>query len=58
MKEYLKSRLEKLRKLYRDTGEGEYLYRSQEVQRVLEQLAVQETYQQLKHEYEATNGSI
>jgi hypothetical protein len=58
MKEYLKSRLEKLRKLYRDTGEGEYLYRSQEVQRALEQLAVQETYQQLKHEYEATNGSI
>lgn len=58
MKEYLKSRLEKLRKLYRDTGEGEYLYRSQEVQRALEQLAVQETYQQAKHEYEATNGSI
>ena len=58
MKEYLKSRLEKLRKLYRDTGEGEYLYRSQEVQRALEQVAVQETYQQLKHEYEATNGSI
>lgn len=58
MKEYLKSRLEKLRKLYRDTGEGEYLYRTQEVQRALEQLAVQETYQQLKHEYEATNGSI
>lgn len=58
MKEYLKSRLEKLRKLYRDTGEGEYLYRSQEIQRALEQLAVQETYQQLKHEYEATNGSI
>ena len=57
MKEYLKSRLEKLRKLYRDTGEGEYLYRTQEVQRALEQLAVQETYQQLKHEYEATNGS-
>ena len=58
MKEYLKGRLEKLRKLYRDTGEGEYLYRSQEVQRTLEQLAVQETYQQAKHEYEATNGSI
>jgi hypothetical protein len=58
MKEYLQGRLEKLRKLYRDTGEGEYLYRSQEIQRAIEQLAVQETSPQLKHEHEAINGSI
>jgi hypothetical protein len=58
MKEYLQGRLEKLRKLYRDTGEGEYLYRSQEIQRAIEQLAVQEISPQLKHEHEAINGSI
>lgn len=57
MREYLKGRLDELRKQYRETGEGEYLYRTREVQRAMEQLAIQETYQQAKHEYEATNGS-
>lgn len=42
MKEYLKTRLAALRTLYRDTGEGEYLYRTLEVQRALMQLAIQE----------------
>jgi hypothetical protein len=42
MKEYLRSRLADLRKLYRDTGEGEYLYRTLEVQRALLQIAIQE----------------
>jgi hypothetical protein len=42
MKEYLKSRLVALRKQYRDTGEGEYLYRTLEVQRALMELAIQE----------------
>jgi hypothetical protein len=42
MKEYLKSRLVALRKQYRDTGEGEYLYRTLEVQRALMEIAIQE----------------
>lgn len=42
MKEYLKSRLVALRKQYRDTGEGEYLYRTLEVQRALMELSIQE----------------
>jgi hypothetical protein len=42
MKEYLKSRLVALRKQYRDTGDGEYIYRTLEVQRVLEHLSQQE----------------
>ena len=42
MKEYLKSRLQELRRLYRDTGEGEYVYRTLEVQRVLAHLSTQE----------------
>jgi hypothetical protein len=45
MKEYLKSRLIDLRRLYRETGEGEYLYRTLEVQRVLEHLSKQEPRQ-------------
>ena len=42
MKEYFKSRLVALRKRYRDTGEGEYLYRTLEVQRALMEIAIQE----------------
>ena len=42
MKEYLKSRLVALRKQYKDTGEGEYLYRALEVQRALMEIAIQE----------------
>ena len=42
MKEYLKTRLAALRRLYRDTGDGEYLYRILEVQRALLQVAIQE----------------
>ena len=42
MKEYLKSRLVALRKQYRDTGEGEDLYRTLEVQRALMEIAIQE----------------
>jgi hypothetical protein len=42
MKEYLKNRLQELRRLYRDTGEGEYVYRTLEVQRVLAHLSTQE----------------
>ena len=42
MKEYLTTRLAALRRLYRDTGEGEYLYRTLEVQRALVQIAIQE----------------
>jgi hypothetical protein len=42
MKEYLTTRLAALRRLYRDTGEGEYLYRTLEIQRVLEHLSQQE----------------
>jgi len=42
MKEYLKTRLAALRTLYRDTGEGEYMYRILEVQRALLQLSLKE----------------
>jgi hypothetical protein len=42
MKEYLTTRLAALRRLYRDTGEGEYLYRTLEVQRALLQLSIKE----------------
>ena len=42
MKEYLTTRLAALRRLYRDTGEGEYFYRILEVQRVLVEIAIQE----------------
>ena len=42
MKEYLTTRLAALRRLYRDTGEGEYLYRTLEIQRALLQIAIKE----------------
>ena len=42
MKEYLTTRLAALRRLYRDTGDGEYVYRTLEVQRALLQLSIQE----------------
>jgi hypothetical protein len=42
MKEYLTTRLAALRRLYRDTGEGEYLYRTLEIQRALMQLSIKE----------------
>ena len=42
MKEYLTNRLAALRRLYRDTGDGEYLYRSLEIQRALLQIAIKE----------------
>ena len=57
MKEYLKSRLEELRHQYRNTGDGEYLYRMREVQRAYEKVMIDETYRQPKHEYEAINGT-
>ena len=53
MKEYLQGRLEELRKLYRDTGDGEYIYRTLEVQRALKYCAAQQNPQQVKPEYEA-----
>ena len=57
MTEYLKGRLEELRRLYRDTGDGEYIYRTQEVQRALRYCAAQQNLQRAKLEHEANHSA-
>lgn len=57
MKEYFKGRLEELRRLYRETGDGEYIYRTQEIQRALRHCAAQQNPQQVKPEHEASPTS-
>lgn len=57
MKEYFKGRLEELRRLYRETGDGEYIYRTQEIQRALRHCAAQQNLQQVKPEHEAPTTS-